>query len=115
MPPSLLQQSGDSFASFLPGIAVSLCHVITGDVKQGHAVTKVCFVRSVHHTCILDFCPSVTLSGIAPAMEMGHEMNVIVTYGSFEQFSLPVSNIVKECLKKDTVLFRKFKWKPHSF
>ena len=40
--PSLTQQAGDSFASFLPGIAVSLCRVITGEVTQGHAVTKVC-------------------------------------------------------------------------
>ncbi|XP_077192213.1 TELO2-interacting protein 1 homolog [Paroedura picta] len=29
---------GDLFASFLPGISIALSRVITGDVKQGHAV-----------------------------------------------------------------------------
>lgn len=42
---SLSQQAGDSFASFLPGVAVSLCRVITGEVTQGQAVTK-CAVDS---------------------------------------------------------------------
>ncbi|KAM6378637.1 TELO2-interacting protein 1 homolog [Pluvialis apricaria] len=30
------QQCGDLFASFLPGISITLSRVITGDVKQGH-------------------------------------------------------------------------------
>ncbi|XP_030642884.1 TELO2-interacting protein 1 homolog [Chanos chanos] len=30
---------GDAFASFLPGITRALSHVISGDVRQGHAVT----------------------------------------------------------------------------
>ncbi|XP_078616742.1 TELO2-interacting protein 1 homolog [Branchiostoma floridae x Branchiostoma japonicum] len=37
--PSLERQIADSFASFLPGIAMTLCRVIMGDAKQGHAVT----------------------------------------------------------------------------
>ncbi|XP_035697320.1 TELO2-interacting protein 1 homolog [Branchiostoma floridae] len=37
--PSLERQIADSFASFLPGITMTLCRVIMGDAKQGHAVT----------------------------------------------------------------------------
>ncbi|NXJ89667.1 TTI1 protein, partial [Corythaixoides concolor] len=33
------QQCGDLFASFLPGISVTLSRVITGDIKQGHKTT----------------------------------------------------------------------------
>uniref|UniRef100_A0A8C3GFP7 TELO2-interacting protein 1 homolog n=1 Tax=Cairina moschata TaxID=8855 RepID=A0A8C3GFP7_CAIMO len=33
------QQCGDSFASFLPGVALALSRVITADIKQGHATT----------------------------------------------------------------------------
>ncbi|KGL99975.1 TELO2-interacting protein 1, partial [Charadrius vociferus] len=33
------QQCGDLFASFLPGISITLSRVITGDVKQGHKPT----------------------------------------------------------------------------
>ncbi|XP_053101165.1 TELO2-interacting protein 1 homolog isoform X2 [Hemicordylus capensis] len=33
------RRCGDLFASFLPGISISLSRIITGDVKQGHAVT----------------------------------------------------------------------------
>ncbi|XP_062590440.1 TELO2-interacting protein 1 homolog [Saccostrea cucullata] len=29
---------GDTFASFLPGITITLCKIITGDQKQGHSV-----------------------------------------------------------------------------
>ncbi|CAH1239329.1 TTI1 [Branchiostoma lanceolatum] len=36
--PSLDRQIADSFASFLPGITMTLCRVIVGDAKQGHAV-----------------------------------------------------------------------------
>ncbi|NWU67065.1 TTI1 protein, partial [Pterocles burchelli] len=34
-----LQQCGDLFASFLPGISITLSRVITGDIKQGHKPT----------------------------------------------------------------------------
>jgi hypothetical protein len=37
--PEPLQACGDIFAAFLPGIASALTAVITGDSKQGHAVT----------------------------------------------------------------------------
>ncbi|KAI8488336.1 TEL2-interacting protein 1 [Branchiostoma belcheri] len=37
--PSVKRQMADSFASFLPGITMTLSRVIMGDVKQGHAVT----------------------------------------------------------------------------
>ncbi|KFZ55171.1 TELO2-interacting protein 1, partial [Antrostomus carolinensis] len=33
------QQCGDVFASFLPGISMTLSRVITGDIKQGHKPT----------------------------------------------------------------------------
>lgn len=33
-----MRQCGDLFASFLPGVSIALSKVITGDVKQGHAV-----------------------------------------------------------------------------
>uniref|UniRef100_A0A672TXI1 TELO2-interacting protein 1 homolog n=1 Tax=Strigops habroptila TaxID=2489341 RepID=A0A672TXI1_STRHB len=33
------QQCGDLFASFLPGISISLSRVVTGDIKQGHKPT----------------------------------------------------------------------------
>ncbi|XP_025962885.2 TELO2-interacting protein 1 homolog isoform X1 [Dromaius novaehollandiae] len=33
------QQCGDLFASFLPGISITLSRVITGDIKQGHTTT----------------------------------------------------------------------------
>ncbi|NWQ90105.1 TTI1 protein, partial [Burhinus bistriatus] len=33
------QQCGDLFASFLPGISITLSRVITGDIKQGHKPT----------------------------------------------------------------------------
>ncbi|XP_061217335.1 TELO2-interacting protein 1 homolog [Neopsephotus bourkii] len=33
------QQCGDLFASFLPGISLSLSRVVTGDIKQGHKPT----------------------------------------------------------------------------
>ncbi|NXW47231.1 TTI1 protein, partial [Nyctiprogne leucopyga] len=33
------QQCGDVFASFLPGISITLSRVITGDIKQGHKPT----------------------------------------------------------------------------
>uniref|UniRef100_A0A8B9MPH3 TELO2 interacting protein 1 n=1 Tax=Accipiter nisus TaxID=211598 RepID=A0A8B9MPH3_9AVES len=33
------QQCGDLFASFLPGISITLSRVITGDIKQGHKST----------------------------------------------------------------------------
>ncbi|NXI62580.1 TTI1 protein, partial [Anseranas semipalmata] len=33
------QQCGDLFASFLPGISITLSRVITGDIKQGHRTT----------------------------------------------------------------------------
>ncbi|NXY49967.1 TTI1 protein, partial [Ceuthmochares aereus] len=33
------QQCGDLFASFLPGISITLSQVITGDIKQGHKTT----------------------------------------------------------------------------
>ncbi|XP_009317013.1 PREDICTED: TELO2-interacting protein 1 homolog [Pygoscelis adeliae] len=38
------QQCGDLFASFLPGISITLSRVITGDIKQGHK-TAVSAVR----------------------------------------------------------------------
>ncbi|NWR43363.1 TTI1 protein, partial [Regulus satrapa] len=38
------QQCGDLFASFLPGISISLSRVIAGDIKQGHKTT-VCAIR----------------------------------------------------------------------
>ncbi|NXH15189.1 TTI1 protein, partial [Bucco capensis] len=38
------QQCGDLFASFLPGISMTLCRVITGDIKQGHKATA-CAIR----------------------------------------------------------------------
>ncbi|XP_075023040.1 TELO2-interacting protein 1 homolog isoform X3 [Calonectris borealis] len=38
------QQCGDLFASFLPGISITLSRVITGDIKQGHKTT-VCAIR----------------------------------------------------------------------
>ncbi|NXS64005.1 TTI1 protein, partial [Brachypteracias leptosomus] len=34
-----VQQCGDLFASFLPGISITLSRVITGDIKQGHKPT----------------------------------------------------------------------------
>ncbi|XP_078696287.1 TELO2-interacting protein 1 homolog [Branchiostoma floridae x Branchiostoma belcheri] len=37
--PSLQRQMADCFASFLPGITMTLSRVIMGDAKQGHAVT----------------------------------------------------------------------------
>ncbi|XP_054835036.1 TELO2-interacting protein 1 homolog [Eublepharis macularius] len=33
-----LRRCGDLFASFLPGVSITLSRIITGDVKQGHAV-----------------------------------------------------------------------------
>ncbi|NWW46846.1 TTI1 protein, partial [Pedionomus torquatus] len=33
------QRCGDLFASFLPGISITLSRVITGDIKQGHKAT----------------------------------------------------------------------------
>ncbi|NWR65651.1 TTI1 protein, partial [Bucorvus abyssinicus] len=33
------QQCGDLFASFLPGISITLSRIITGDIKQGHKPT----------------------------------------------------------------------------
>ncbi|XP_063003548.1 TELO2-interacting protein 1 homolog [Elgaria multicarinata webbii] len=33
-----MHRCGDLFASFLPGISIALSHIITGDVKQSHAV-----------------------------------------------------------------------------
>ncbi|KFR02921.1 TELO2-interacting protein 1, partial [Opisthocomus hoazin] len=33
------QQCGDLFASFLPGISITLSRVVTGDIKQGHKTT----------------------------------------------------------------------------
>ncbi|XP_067163823.1 TELO2-interacting protein 1 homolog isoform X3 [Apteryx mantelli] len=33
------QQCGDLFASFLPGVSITLSRVITGDIKQGHTIT----------------------------------------------------------------------------
>ncbi|XP_062479784.1 TELO2-interacting protein 1 homolog isoform X1 [Pezoporus occidentalis] len=33
------QQCGDLFASFLPGVSISLSRVVTGDIKQGHKPT----------------------------------------------------------------------------
>ncbi|NXC74618.1 TTI1 protein, partial [Anhinga anhinga] len=33
------QRCGDLFASFLPGISITLSRVITGDIKQGHKTT----------------------------------------------------------------------------
>ncbi|XP_029469352.1 LOW QUALITY PROTEIN: TELO2-interacting protein 1 homolog [Rhinatrema bivittatum] len=33
------KQLGSLFATFLPGISVTLCRMITGDIKQGHVVT----------------------------------------------------------------------------
>ena len=29
---------GDTLASFLPGVSITLCQVITGDTKQGQTV-----------------------------------------------------------------------------
>lgn len=37
---------GNLYASFLPGISVTLCKIITGDTKQGFAVTSVSFYLS---------------------------------------------------------------------
>nr|XP_014351079.1 PREDICTED: TELO2-interacting protein 1 homolog isoform X2 [Latimeria chalumnae] len=34
-----IMQLAECYASFLPGISLTLCHVITGDIKQGHVVT----------------------------------------------------------------------------
>ncbi|XP_072413062.1 TELO2-interacting protein 1 homolog [Chiloscyllium punctatum] len=34
-----LLQVGDAFASFLPGIALGMSRIISGDIKQGHLVT----------------------------------------------------------------------------
>lgn len=42
-------QLGNFFASFLPGISTTLSRVITGDIKQGHAVT-VCALRVWYKT-----------------------------------------------------------------
>ncbi|NXE28731.1 TTI1 protein, partial [Ardeotis kori] len=33
------QQCGDLFASFLPGLSITLSRVVTGDIKQGHKTT----------------------------------------------------------------------------
>uniref|UniRef100_A0A7M4FVU0 TELO2-interacting protein 1 homolog n=1 Tax=Crocodylus porosus TaxID=8502 RepID=A0A7M4FVU0_CROPO len=33
------QRCGDLFASFLPGISITLSRMITGDIKQGHMIT----------------------------------------------------------------------------
>ena len=35
---------GNIYASFLPGISVTLCKIITGDTKQGYAVTTVSII-----------------------------------------------------------------------
>lgn len=32
---------GDTLASFLPGITITLCKIITGDQRQGHSVIAV--------------------------------------------------------------------------
>ncbi|ELT91555.1 hypothetical protein CAPTEDRAFT_223407 [Capitella teleta] len=45
---SLKFKAGDTFASFLPGIATALCKIITGDVKQGHSVTTVAIETWLH-------------------------------------------------------------------
>ena len=38
---------GDTLASFLPGVSITLCQVITGDTKQGQTVIIVSiYVRS---------------------------------------------------------------------
>ena len=34
---------GGIYASFLPGVSVTLCKIITGDTKQGYAVTAVSY------------------------------------------------------------------------
>lgn len=33
-----IQRCGDLFASFIPGISLALSRIITGDIKQGHAI-----------------------------------------------------------------------------
>ena len=35
---------GNVIASFLPGITMAMTRIITGDTKQGHAVTTVCTI-----------------------------------------------------------------------
>ncbi|XP_013380878.1 TELO2-interacting protein 1 homolog [Lingula anatina] len=45
VPCSLSVQIGDTFASFLPGIAMGLCKIISGDTKQGTSVI-VCAVEA---------------------------------------------------------------------
>ncbi|XP_043946133.1 TELO2-interacting protein 1 homolog isoform X2 [Protopterus annectens] len=39
LPDDVMNAVGNTFASFLPGITLSLSRVITGDIKQGHMVT----------------------------------------------------------------------------
>lgn len=39
---SKTRRQGDVFASFLPGMSMGLCKVITGDSKQGQMITVVC-------------------------------------------------------------------------
>ncbi|NXF90145.1 TTI1 protein, partial [Eubucco bourcierii] len=43
------QQCGDLFASFLPGMSITLSRVATGDVKQGHK-PAVCAIRLLYLT-----------------------------------------------------------------
>nr|XP_033818892.1 TELO2-interacting protein 1 homolog isoform X2 [Geotrypetes seraphini] len=43
------KQLGDFFAGFLPGITVTLARIITGDIKQGHAV-KTCSIQIWYKT-----------------------------------------------------------------
>jgi len=38
---------GNTYASFLPGISVTLCNIITGDTKQGFAVTTVSYSNPI--------------------------------------------------------------------
>lgn len=39
---------GSLYASFLPGISITLCDIVTGDTKQGYAVTAVSYITVVN-------------------------------------------------------------------
>ncbi|MBN3322625.1 TTI1 protein, partial [Atractosteus spatula] len=71
---------GSTFASFLPGITVSLSRVVTGDVKQGHAVT-VSAMRIWYKTVGLVMADdqfSRTNDIEKPAVELGRAAELVV-------------------------------------
>ncbi|XP_063152865.1 TELO2-interacting protein 1 homolog [Candoia aspera] len=79
-----MRQCGDLFASFLPGISIALSQIITGDVKQGQAVTVSAiklFSRAVGLVMADEQLAQIPAERKKPALEQSKILELMVHRG----------------------------------